>query len=160
MADGAVETNTSRSLLAGWPFCAFWLDDNARPLLDHGVFGGLEITHAQFLGEVERLVGDLGLLVTLLALERKHRFAQYCRLQLDVGHNYNMIGLSTSMIAVLHERLGVVLVPDISDDALKGCLANDLAGGGRLDKIVVRRVVSIDSNVFGVPKRKGIMSAS
>lgn len=160
MAYRAVKTNTSCSLLTAWLFCAFWLDDNARPLLDHGVFGGLEIAQAQFLGEIERLAGDWGFFVTLLALERKYRFAHYCRLQLDIGHNCYMVGLSASMIAVLHQRFGVVLIPDISDDALKGCLAHDLAGGGRLDEIVVRRVVSIDGDVFGVPKHKGILLAS
>lgn len=160
MAYGAVKTNAPSFLLAGWLFCAFWLDDNARPLLDHGVLGGFEIAQAQFLGEVERLAGDWGFFVTLLALERKYRFAHYCRLQLDVRHYFYVVGLSASMIAVLHQRLGVVLIPDISDDALKGCLAHDLAGGSRLDEIVVRRVVSIDSDVFGVPKHKGILLAS
>ena len=79
---------------------------------------------------------------------------------MEVGHNCYVVGLSASVVAVLHEWLGVVLVPDISDDALKGGLADDLAGGGRLDEVVVRRVVSIESDVFGVPEDKGILLAS
>lgn len=58
------------------------------------------------------------------------------------------------MIAVLHEWLGVVLIPDIPDDALKGRLAHDLTGGSRLDEIMIRRIISIDGDVFGAPKHK------
>ena len=71
-----------------------------------------------------------------------------------------MVGLCAAVVAVFHERLGVILVPDVSDDALKGRLAHDLAGGSGLDEVVVRRVVSIDSDVFGVPEHKGVLFSS
>lgn len=43
MAYRAVETHTSCSLFAGCLFRPLRLDDNARPFLDHGVLGGLEV---------------------------------------------------------------------------------------------------------------------
>ena len=87
MADGAVETNSSCSFLAGCLFRPLWLDDDAGPLLDHGVLGGLEVAQAQFLREVEWLASDWGFFVALLALERQDWLAHYCSLQLEVGHD-------------------------------------------------------------------------
>lgn len=64
-----------------------------------------------------------------------------------------MVGFSTSVIAVLHKWLGVILIPDISDDSLKGRLAHDLPCGCKLDKVMIRGVISVKSDIFGVPEQ-------
>lgn len=71
-----------------------------------------------------------------------------------------MVGFSASVITVLHKRLGVILIPDVSDDSLKSSLAHDLPRGRGLNEIVVRRVVSVDSDIFGVSEQVGILLLS
>lgn len=67
------------------------------------------------------------------------------------------IGLGTSVIAILHQWLTVILVSDLSNISHHRPPAKSLPRAILFDDVIIGTVVSVDRHLLGIPQQEGIL---